>query len=166
MRALRYLAIAALVALALVWSILFVAGLPGRLALVRDNGMEPTVPQGSVMIIIANRHSLQVGDVVAWWPNGTEYGTQHLGALLAVFDDARPARIAPRQGTVTITFDNRPDEAPLVVPPPGRVHGPMHGYIPFIGYLLWPGPVGLVLILIAALVVLYLTRQRRGPTTG
>ena len=87
-----------------------------------------------------------------WLPGGRMAlaTAPNLGALLAVFDDARPARIAPRQGTVTITFDNRPDEAPLVVPPPGRVHGPMHGYIPFIGYLLWPGPVGLVLILIAA----------------
>ena len=104
--------------------------------------------------------------MVAWWPNGGRYGLEGPAAILGIFDDARPARVAPRQGSVTITFDNRPDEAPVVVQSPGRVRDRMFAYIPFLGYLLWPGPVGLGLIFIAALVVLYVTRQRRGQTTG
>ena len=166
MRALRYLAMATLIAIVLVWLILFVAGLPGRLAVVRDDGMEPTVPQGAVMIIPEGGHN--VGDVVAWFPDGgPRYGIEGPFALFGIFEDARPARVAPRQqNSVTITFDNRPDEAPLVVQSPGRVRDRMFAYIPFLGYLLWPGPVWLALIFIAALLVLYVTRQRRGSTTG
>ena len=66
MRAVRYLAMAALIAIVLVWLVLFVAGLPGRLALVRDNGMEPTVPQGSVMIIPEGKATKSV----TWLPGG------------------------------------------------------------------------------------------------
>ena len=166
MRALRLLAMVALIAIVLIWPILFVAGLPNnRLALVRDDGMEPTVPQGAVMII-PRAEGHKVGDVVAWWPNGGRYGITGPLAMLGIFEDARPARVAPRQGSVTITFDNRPDEAPVVVQPPGRVRDRMSAYIPFLGYLLWPGPIGLGLIVIAAVVVLYVTRQRRGPTSG
>lgn len=164
---LRRLAMAALIAIVLVWLILFVAGLPNsRLALVRDNGMEPTVPQGAVMIIPRGQ-GRKVGDVVAWWPNGSRYGLEGPLAIFGIFEYARPARVAPRQGSVTLTFDNRPDEAPVVVQ--GRVRDRMFAYIPLLGYLLWPGPVALAalaLIFIAALLVLYLTRQRRGPASG
>jgi len=137
-------------------AILFVAGFPGRLAVVRDDRMEPTVPQGSVMILADDQ--LHVGDVVAWWPNGTRNRTRHLGALFAIFDDTRPGRrVLNQAGDARITFDNRPDEAPVVVKSPGRVHGPMVGYIPFVGYLLWPGPLALLGIVMAAIVVLVLT---------
>jgi hypothetical protein len=162
---LRRTAVVVLVVYVLIWLILLVAGLPGRLALVRDNGMEPTVPQGAVMII-PDVGGHKVGDVVAWWPNDTRYRIEGPLAIFGIFDDARPARVAPRQGSVTITFDNRPDQAPVVVQEPGRVHDRMSAYLPFLGYLLWPGPVGLALIFIAAIVVLYLTRQRRASTTG
>lgn len=165
MTAIRRLAMAALIAIVLVWPILFVAGLPGRLALVRDNGMEPTVPQGAVMIIPSGKGH-KVGDVVAWWPNGGRRGIEGPLAMFGIFDDARPARVAPRQGGVRITFDNRPEATPVVVQAPGRVRDRMAASIPFLGYLLWPGPVGLALIFVAALVVLYLTRERRGPATG
>jgi hypothetical protein len=154
------------IAIVLIWPILFVAGFPNnRLALVRDDGMEPTVPQGAVMII-PRGEGHRVGDVVAWWPNGGTYGLTGPAAMLGIFEDARPARVAPRQGSVTITFDNRPNEGPVVVQSPGRVRDRMYAYIPFLGYLLWPGPIGLALIFAVALLVLYLTRQRREPTTG
>jgi len=163
----RRTAIVVLIAYVLIWPILIVAALPNsRLGVVRDDGMEPTVPLGAVMIIPKIEGHHEVGDVVGWWLQGTSYPTQGTGAIFGIFDDVRPARVAPRQGNVTLTFDNRPDEPPVVVQPPGQVPDPMTAYIPFLGYLLWPGPIGVALIIVAAVVVLYLTRQRRGPTTG
>jgi len=161
---LRRTAMVVLIAYVLIWPILFVAGLPdSRLALVRDNGMDPAVPQGAVMIF-PRGEGHQVGDVVAWWPKSGRYGITGVAAIFGIFEDARPARVAPRQGSVTLTFDNRPDEGPFVVPS-GRVRDSMSVYIPLLGYLLWPGPIGVALIFGVALLVVYLTRQRRGPTT-
>lgn len=119
--------------------------------------MEPAVPRGAVMIIPDGHH--QPGDVVAWWRQVRGHDIEGALAPFGIFDDARPARLAPRQREVTITFDNRPNEEPLVGPP-GRVGARMSAYIPLLGYVLWPGPIGLALIFIAALAVLYLTRHR------
>jgi len=163
----RLIAIVALIVFVLIWPILFVAGLPNnRLAVVRDDAMEPTVPQGAVMIIPSGDVH-EVGDVVAWWPNPHDaYWREGPAAVFGIFDYARPARVAPRVGDMRMfTFDNRPDDPPLSARG-GRVRAPMSAYIPFLGYLLWPGPIGLALIFLAAVLVLYVTRQRRGPTTG
>jgi hypothetical protein len=158
---LRLLVILAVITVPLTWSIVLVASLPyNRLAVARDDRMEPTVPQGALMIMPVDRDGHAVGDVIAWWPKGDGKFAGPFG-IFEVYDEAIPGRVAPRRGSVTITFDNRPDEAPLVVPHPGRVRDPVTAYIPFVGYLLWPGPIGFALITAAAFVALYITRDRR-----
>jgi len=152
-RIVRSITIAAMLVVLLVFAALTWMVPDNRFAVMHDTLMEPAVPMGA-LVVIRDAVGGDYGDVVGYHP-ADQSELERLVFGLEV----------RRYGSSGMYTDAQPD-LPARPNEPNKGWDPMTYYVPLVGYVMWFGPIGLLVEFALALIVLFLTREPAHPVAG